>query len=120
MELTQRLPDWDFVGGSTQNRTFQFTDLTGIEYDVEDGVAYFAVQNYVNGGAPVLAKQVSVTSSRGGNYCAVAVSLSAEDTAALDGCFVYQITVQDSKGHLAIPFHGRMHIVKNIAPDITA
>lgn len=120
MELTQRLPDWDFVGGSTQSRTFQFTNLDGIEYDVEDGVAYFAVQNYVNGGAPILSKQVSVTSSKDGNYCAVAVNLSSADTVGLDGCFVYQIMVKDSKEHLAIPFHGRMHITKNIAPDMTA
>lgn len=117
MELIQQLPDWNFVGGSTQSRTFQFTNLEGIEYDVEEGVAYFAVQHYVNGGSPVITKQVSVSASQGGNYCAVAVTLDSADTAQLEGSFVYQIAVQDSKGHLAIPYHGRMHITKNIAPD---
>lgn len=120
MELIQKLPDWDFVGGSTQSRTFQFTDLSGIEYDMEDGVAYFAVQDYVNGGSPVFTKQVSVTSSQDGNYCAVTVSLDAAETADMSGRFVYQVTVQDSKNHIAIPFHGRMQIVKNIAPVVTA
>lgn len=117
MELIQQLPDWDFVGGSTQERTFQFTDLNGIEYDLDEGVAYFAVRRYVNDGTIVITKQISVEKSQDGHYCSVIVSLTPGDTIDLAGTFTYQILIKDDEGNVAIPYHGRMHILSNIAPD---
>lgn len=120
MDLTQMLPDWDFVGGSTQSRTFQLARSTTEDYDIADGMAYCTVSDYVNGGTPVLTVQTAVTAAANGKFCSVTVSLSSSDTKDLSGCYLYQITVKDSSGNTAIPFHGRMHIMKNMAPDLLA
>lgn len=120
IDLTQVLPDWDFVGGSTQSRTFQFANPSGDEYNMQSGVAYFSICEYVNDGAPVLSKTVSIAVSESGNYCMATVSISSADTKDLSGCYRYQVTVKDGGGNVAIPFHGMMHIAKNIAPDVLA
>ena len=36
MELLFSLPDWDFVGGSTQKRIFTMTNESGVTYDYLD------------------------------------------------------------------------------------
>lgn len=120
MDLTQMLPDWDFVGGSTQSRTFQLARSASEDYDISDGTAYFAMCEYVNGGAPLVTKQTPVTASANGKYCMATVNLTGADTLELEGCYCYQIMVKDSSGNIAIPFHGRMHIMKNIAPGQSA
>lgn len=117
MDLTQVLPDWDLVGGSTQSRTFQLAKSATEDYDISNGTAYFSMCEYVNTGAPLLTKQTSVTVANNGRYCLATVKLTSADTKELEGCYRYQIMVKDTSGNIAIPFHGRMHIMKNIAPS---
>lgn len=118
IDLTQVLPDWDFVGGSTQSRTFQFARPAGTEYNIEGGKVYYSICEYVNDGDPVLFKDADITISENGNYCITTLSLLPEETSELNGCFRYQITVKDGSGNVAIPFHGMMHITKNIVPGL--
>lgn len=117
IDLTQMLPDWDFVGGSTQNRSFQLSKPSGAEYDLQSGSAVCTVRDYVNEGAPVISKSVDVSAAESGRYCVVSITLSGDDTKGLDGLYLYQIAVTDSAGNVAIPFHGRMHIIKNLTPS---
>lgn len=120
MDLSQILPDWDFVGGSTQSRTFQLAKSATEDYDISDGTAYCSVSDYVNDGAPVLTTQAAVTEADNGKFCKVTLSLPSEGTKELEGCYRYQITIKDSNGNVSIPFHGRMRIMKNIAPGLLA
>ena len=115
LELEPRLPDWDFVGGSTQSRTFQLAKSTGEEYDMQSGTAQFDLQEYVNGGAPVITKQFGIVAATSGKYCVVTIALTAAETKALSGCYTYQIQLKDGSNNVAIPFHGRMHIMPNIS-----
>lgn len=120
MDLTQMLPDWDFVGGSTQSRTFQLAKSSTEDYDIANGTAYCTICDSVNGGASVLTVQTAVVAAANGKLCSVTVNLPSADTKDLNGSYLYQITVQDSSGNTAIPFHGRMHIMKNMAPELLA
>lgn len=117
MDLETRLPDWDFVAGSTQSRTLTLLKPTGEEYNMENGVAYLAIVDYVNGGDPVYTKQAALTASDG-KYCVVTFSLQSSATKELFGRYVYQITISDGNGNVAIPQQGRMMIYKNIHPDV--
>lgn len=115
MGFEPKLPDWDFVGGSTQSRTFQLAKQTGEEYDMKSGTAQFDLCEYVNGGAPVVTKTFGVVAAASGKFCVVSVALTAAETKALSGCYTYQIQLKDGNGNVAIPFHGRMHVAQNIA-----
>lgn len=120
VDLTQMLPDWDFVGGSTQSRTFQLVKSATEDYDIANGSAYCSVCEYVNGGEPALTVQTAVTAANNGKFCSVTVNLPSAGTKDLYGCYCYQITVKDGNGNIAIPYQGRMHIMKNIAPELLA
>lgn len=113
-----KLPDWDFVGGSTQRRTFQLAKPTGEEYDIQSGTVQFDLREYVNDGAPLLTKQFGMSVSGKGKFCVVSVMLAPSETKALHGCFIYQLQVKDGSGNVAIPFQGRMHIAANIADGV--
>lgn len=120
IDITQVLPDWDFVGGSTQSRTFQFAHPAGDEYDMQSGEVLFTVSEYVNDGTPVFNIRAGMTVSSAGNYCITTITIPANTTIRLSGCYTYQIMIADSAGNVAIPLHGRMHITKNLNPNATA
>lgn len=118
LDLTKTLPDWEFVGGSEQSRSFQFTQTDGDEYNVSSGIAYFSVREYVNDGSPVISKQFEFSTSTSGSYCVATVILDSADTKGLSGAYTYQLSLKDGDGTVVIPGQGRMFIRGNIDPNI--
>ena len=99
------MPEWDFVGGETQKRTFTIYKPSGIAYDIPNGTASLAIVDFVNRDSyPLLEKQ----------SCKVAFSLSPSDTLSLFGKYIYQVTIKDGNGNASIPYQGIMVIARNI------
>lgn len=109
------LPDWDFVGGETQNRVLTLQKEGGQKYDLPGATAHLAIVDFVNcHSAPVLAKELQITQDGDGLYCVVTIPLSPSETVNLSGKHIYQITVKDVNGNTSIPQKGIMHISYNI------
>ena len=109
------LPEWDFVGGSSQDRIFTLMRESGLEYDLPGATASLAVVEFVNPkGVPLLTKQVPVALNQSGTCCDVAFSMSPADTIQMAGKYIYQITVKDINGNTSIPQRGYMYITENI------
>lgn len=114
MRSDYSLPDWDFVAGSTQRRSFILYRNPGEEYDLKTGTADLAIVEYAHQGDPVITKQVGITPSVSGNYCRVSFSLTSQDSKDLEGAYLYQVMIKDGSGSVSIPFHGLMHIQRNL------
>lgn len=109
------MPEWNFVGGETQKRTFTIYKPSGIAYDIPNGTASLAIVDFVNRDSdPVLSKQSSVTVDSDGKSCKVAFTLDPSDTVSLFGKYLYQVTIKDGNGNASIPYHGIMVIARNI------
>ncbi len=109
------LPEWDFVGGETQKRTFTIQKPSGYEYDIPNGTASLAVVDFVNrNSSPVFSKQVAVTANASGKACEASFTLVPSDTIHLAGKYLYQVTIKDGNGNTSIPSHGIMIIERNI------
>lgn len=114
MEMLFSLPDWDFVGGSTQKRVFTMTNGLGETCDYPGSTASIALIEYVNRGSPVIKKTATVTAGTDGKYSEVTATLTASDTLNLCGKFIYQLSIKDANGNYSIPMYGVMHIAANI------
>ena len=109
------MPEWDFVGGETQKRTFTIYKPSGIAYDIPNGTASLSIVDFVNRDSyPLLEKQSSVAADANGKSCKVAFSLSPSDTLSLSGKYIYQVTIKDGNGNASIPYQGIMVIARNI------
>lgn len=109
------MPEWNFVGGETQKRTFTIYKPSGIAYDIPNGTASLAIVDFVNRDSePILLKQSSVTVDDNGKSCKVAFTLDSSDTVSLFGKYLYQVTIKDGNGNASIPYHGIMVIARNI------
>ena len=109
------MPEWNFVGGETQKRTFTIYKPSGIAYDIPNGTASLAIVDFVNRDSePILSKQSSVTVDDNGKSCKVAFTLDPSDTVSLFGKYLYQVTIKDGNGNASIPYHGSMVISRNI------
>lgn len=114
MELLFSLPDWDFVGGSTQKRIFTMTSTSGVVYDYPGSSASISIIEYVNRGTPVLTKTATVGKDANGKYCEVTVALSPSETLNMCGKYIYQLSIKDAAGNYSIPMYGAMHVADNI------
>ena len=112
---TYSLPEWNFVGGETQKRTFTLYETGADErYNLEGATAEIVVVDFVNHrSAPSLRKEVVIQMDSEENYCEAVVVLSPGDTLNLFGKFIYQITIKDSVGNVAA-LKGVMRISENI------
>lgn len=108
------LPDWEFVGGETQEYTFTLRADNGGYYDVPGATASLAVAPFVNPTSTLFSKTASVTANEAGCNCLVVFRLNMEDTIDLHGKFIYQITIKTTQGMVASPQRGRMYITRNI------
>lgn len=109
------LPEWEMVGGESQKRLFTLCDSTGLEYDVAGGSANFAIVDYVNRfGEPYLTKPINIIQSDTGVFSVLEVTLSPSETINLSGKYIYQLSISDSSGNIAIPKHGIIYILNNI------
>ena len=109
------MPEWNFVGGETQKRTFTIYKPSGIAYDIPNRTASLAIVDFVNRDSdPVLSKQSSMAVDGDGKSCKVAFTLDPSDTVSLFGKYLYQVTIKDGNGNASIPYHGIMVIARNI------
>ncbi len=114
MNASYLLPDWDFVAGATQRRSFILYKNSGELCDIQGGTAHLAIVEYVHQGAPVITKEVAVGAMPDGKKCRIAFTLSPSETKDLDGKYLYQVMVKDGNGNVSIPFHGHMRVQKNL------
>lgn len=125
--LTQvyNLPEITFVGGATQNLTFNMKTPNGAPYTTVNGCELiFSIVNYSNRdyGSPIILyksddeipKIVAAVDSNL-DYSKIIVKLDAEATATLSGKYIYQIELIDASGHREIPGQGIMNIIRNIS-----
>ena len=109
------LPDWEFVGGSSQGRSFTLVSQNGQNFDLPGAVASLSIVSYVNPDSkPALTKQVDVEPGEDGEHCEVAIQLSPAETQQLIGRYVYQLSIKDANGNIAIPQHGKMVVTRNL------
>lgn len=109
------LPELDFVGGATNDFQFRvYRDEGKTEAaDLDGCTANFSLVNIINkSGTPALSKSMTVAQDE--KTSMLTVTLTAADTVNLNGKFVYQITIIDSRGFSIIPDQGIMHIHSNI------
>lgn len=114
-----KLPNIDFVGGSTQELAFHcYHHSSKRPCDMSFCNAEFSIINYMNkNGAPLVVKPMDIrecATKDGTEYNVLSVKLEATDTVELVGKFIYQITIKDQNGNVEIPSQGIMQIVNNI------
>ena len=115
------LPDIDFVGGETQNFSFNvYFYANGSPFDVGGCTANFSIVSYNNKtGAPRVSKEMTVAQGADSTSNVLKVTLSPSDTVDLSGKFIYQITIRDAGGDVEIPKQGIMNIINNINKPFT-
>lgn len=108
------LPEWNFVGGEYQRRSWTLYHPDGRLQDLATTTVSLAIDSYVDPEeSPVVRKTTEVTTNEDGQCCYVMFELSPEDTRDLEGTYVYQLTFrQDAR--TMIPYRGMMHIARNI------
>jgi len=111
---TDVLPDWEFVGGVTQEYDFTLRSENGYFYDIPGATASLAVAPFVNPKDAVIVKQGFIIANSSGVNCVAHFSLDKNDTVNLHGKFIYQISVKNIDGTMAPPMRGRMYITENI------
>lgn len=84
-------------------------------YDATGATVDFALINYSNKiGIPILSKSAKIKKGEESSYNWAEVILNPQDTAALYGKYIYQLTIKDMWGDVSIPNQGIMLITKNI------
>ena len=114
------LPEWEFVSGETQTRTFRLYEPDGASVmNLQGASSEFALNDFVNpDGDPILPKSTEITEDDNGKACLLTVHLDVSDTINLDGKYIYQLTVHDLHGNTSAP-QGIMRIHKNIDRSFT-
>lgn len=108
------LPEWNFIGGSTQTRTWTLYLPNGDVQDVLKGTASLAIDSYVNPtGSPLISKVVNIEEDANGNCCLITFTLDPQDTVNMAGSYFYTLTIKQGN-YIAIPHRGMMHITANI------
>lgn len=111
------LPEWNFIGGSTQTRTWTLYLPSGGVQNITFGTACLAVDDYVNPtGSPLISKVVNVEEDEDGNRCLLTFTLDPQDTVNMAGSYFYTLTIKQGE-RIAIPFRGMMHIAANSNKD---
>lgn len=112
-----KLPEWNFIGGSSQERTFNFVTDEGRIYNFPSCTASFSIVDIAKNS--VLTKQITLIADADGNLNATTVTLSPIDTVELFGKYIYQITVKDTSGNVTIPSQGIMNVTDNADKSFT-
>lgn len=117
------LPEIQFVGGSTEEFSFNLFDKNREPYiDIMRGTVSFSVISYSNRdyGSPlfVLSNADSCVNidvdEVDGTYSKVHITLNGDLTRTLSGKFIYQLELTDMNGNLDIPGQGIMTIIRNV------
>lgn len=121
------LPPIGFVGGSAQDLRFHvYWHTLNNPYDLSRCMSNFAIVGFANRrGSTILSKAMTVVKtgvSVDGNlvYNMLDVSLTSAETVALEGKYIYQISIKEDAGKIEIPSQGFLYITNNInKPYIT-
>lgn len=111
------LPTIDFVGGETQNLSFNvFFYKNKQPFSLAGCTCNFSIVSFTNkNGAPILNKLMEIPSNSGVAVDNVlTVHLAPSDTVDLCGKYIYQIIIQDVNGNTEIPNQGILFITNNI------
>lgn len=118
MEPIYNLPKIQFVGGETQELCFRLKSPSGRYYTAEGMTVNYAVRKYGKiDEPPVINKTAEITLEANTMHSVIEIRLDSNDTLALDGRYVYQITVAGDNGIIEIPGRGILEITRNINPD---
>lgn len=115
------LPPIEFVGGSAQDLRFHvYFHMIQNPFDLSRCTANFAIVGFTNKrGSTILSKAMTVAktgiSVDGGLvYNMLDVSLTSADTVALEGKYIYQISIKENTGRIEVPSQGVLYITNNI------
>lgn len=108
------LPTIEFVGGSTQELKFRlFFRSTGRPISISVSSAKFDVVPFEDKkGTTVISKTMTSATENGGTV--LKTTLVPSDTKELEGKYIYQISIRDTKSVVDIPSQGIMYITNNI------
>lgn len=109
------LPDWEFIGGTTQSYEFKLKTEEGYTYDIQGATASIAVAPFVNQNDVLYSATADIQSSKedNGSYCLVSLELPVSKTVAWNGKYIYQVTVKTEDGKAISAQRGRMFVTKN-------
>lgn len=115
------LPSIEFVGGSEQDLRFHvyFHTLKN-PFDLSKCTANFSIVGFTNRrGSTILTKAMTIAKDSvpvdgGLVYNMLDVNLTSADTVALDGKYIYQISIKENTGRIEVPSQGVLYITNNI------
>lgn len=115
------LPPIEFVGGSAQDLRFHvYFHTIKNPFDLSNCTANFAIVGFTNKrGSTILSKAMTIAktgvSVEGGLvYNMLDVSLTSAETVALEGKYIYQISIKENTGKIEVPSQGVLYITNNI------
>ena len=112
------LPTISFVGGSTQELRFRLKNKLGDIIDATGYTGNFAVCDYrFKDKTYIFQENLNFINDESGTKSILKVVISPANTRGMYGKFVYQITIKDVAGKIAIPNQGIINITKNIDQD---
>lgn len=111
------LPTIDFVGGETQNLSFNVYFYKNKQpFSLTGCTCNFSIVSYTNKrGSPILSKQME--SAFNGDVTSdnvLTVTLTPAETVDLCGKYIYQVIIRDVSGDTEIPNQGILYITNNI------
>jgi len=112
---TYTLPEISYVGGETQNYSFNLKTISNVAFNVTGGSVNFALISYSNKtGTPLLSKSATLAADGNGIVSIAKVTLLPTETKSLFGKYIYQLTIKDIENYIAIPAQGIMTVSNNI------
>lgn len=115
------LPDWEFIGGTTQPYEFKLKTEEGHPYDVEGAIATVLVAPFVNSDDVIFIShpiQVEPSEEDNGSHCIVKFELPLSLTQNWRGKYIYQIVVEaeaDDGERVIAAQKGRMFVHKGLS-----
>lgn len=115
------LPSIEFVGGSIQDLRFHVYFHTHQNpFDLSRCTANFAIVGFTNKrGSTILSKAMTIERTGiivdgGMVYNMLTVQLTSAETVALEGKYIYQISIKENTGKVEVPSQGVLYITNNI------
>lgn len=111
------LPTIDFVGGETQNLTFNVYFYKDKKpFSLTGCTCNFSIVSFTNKmGAPILSKKMNGTyNDEVASDNVLTVTLTPTETVELFGKYIYQIIIRDIEGDVEIPKQGILYVTNNI------
>lgn len=108
------LPEDSFVAGQSGNYRFNLYRPSGLPFNAYNCMGNFALLDYSNySPTPLLSKQIEFDIGKEGLLNVAVIELDPAETSDLDGKYIYQISIKDSKDNTEI-LQGIFYIFNNI------